>query len=45
MTRVIKKFFREGAIKISREKERSIYFYATILLFIIYLLDRLARGQ
>jgi hypothetical protein len=43
MSKAIKKFFKEGTIKISREKERSIYFYGMVLFFIFYLLDLLVR--
>jgi hypothetical protein len=43
MSKAIKKFFKEGTIRISREKERSIYFYGMVLFFIIYLLDLLVR--
>ncbi len=37
MSRRLKQFFRQGAIRIPREKERAIYFYATVVFFILYL--------
>jgi hypothetical protein len=40
----IKKFFRQGTIRISREKERAIYFYATLLFLLAYLFHRLQGG-
>jgi hypothetical protein len=43
MSKAIRKFFKEGTIRISREKERSIYFYGMVLFFIFYLLDLLVR--
>jgi hypothetical protein len=41
MRSALRKFFRQGAIRIPREKERAIYFYATVVLVIVYLLHRL----
>lgn len=37
MTSALKKFLRRGAIRIPREKERVIYFYATVVLFVLYM--------
>lgn len=37
----LKRFFRQGAIRISRDTERSIYFYATIVSVVVYLVFRL----
>lgn len=44
MNDALKKFFRQGAIRIPREKERAIYFYAFVGFLIIYLLQRLHGG-
>ena len=41
MKNALRKFIRQGAIRIPREKERAIYFYATVVLVIVYLLHRL----
>jgi hypothetical protein len=43
-TNSVKKFFRQGAIRISREKERAIYFYATVIFVLVYLFQRLNGG-
>lgn len=40
MNAALKGFFKQGAIRISREKERAIYFYATMVLIALYLLNR-----
>jgi hypothetical protein len=43
MNDALKRFFRQGAIRIPREKERAVYFYAMVGLFGLYLLN-LLRG-
>jgi hypothetical protein len=40
----LKKFFQQGNIRISREKERAFYFYATLLFLLAYLVHRLHGG-
>jgi hypothetical protein len=40
-TDTVRKFFRQGAIRISREKERAVYFYATVIFVLLYLFQRL----
>jgi len=44
MNSALKKFFRQGAIRIPRDKERAIYFYATLIFLIVYVLHRLQGG-
>lgn len=39
MISALKRFLNQGAIRISREKERAIYFYATVALLVLYLLQ------
>jgi hypothetical protein len=41
MNSALKRFFRQGAIRVPREKERAVYFYAMVVLFILYLLNLL----
>lgn len=44
MSSALKRFFRQGAIRIPREKERVIYFYAAVVLFVLYLVNRVQGG-
>lgn len=44
MAERLKRFFRQGAIRIPRQKERAIYFYATVGFLILYLVHQLKGG-
>jgi hypothetical protein len=40
----MRQFFEQGAIRIPKDKERAIYFYATVIFFLVYLIHRLQGG-
>jgi hypothetical protein len=44
MRKFFDKYFKGGITKIPKEKERTFFFYATIVFFLVYLLHRFYEG-
>jgi hypothetical protein len=44
MSKFLSKFFQGGKTRIPKEKERTFFFYATIVFFLIYLFNRFYEG-
>jgi hypothetical protein len=44
MREFVSKYFKGGVTRIPKEKERTFFFYATIVFFLIYLIQRFYEG-
>jgi hypothetical protein len=44
MREFVSKYFKGGVTRIPKEKERVFFFYATIVFFLIYLVQRFYEG-
>jgi hypothetical protein len=44
MRNFFSKYFKGGVTRIPKEKERKFFFYATVVFFLFYLLQRFYEG-